>query len=55
MSAACLETQGDDSVFFEPPFIDSSADDTPKVEGKYVLLNEHDGFALKPKKLIKEF
>ena len=50
-----LETQVDDSVFVEPPFFDSSDDDTPKVEDEYVLLNEHDGFALKLKKLIKEF
>ena len=53
--AAYLATQGDDSVFVEPPFIDSSADDTPKVEDDSVLLDEHDVFALKPKKLIKKF
>ena len=52
---AYLATQGDDYVFVEPPFIDSSADDTPKVEDDCVLLYKHDGFALKPKKLIKEF
>ena len=52
---AYLATQGNDSVFIEPPFLDSSADDTPKVEDDSVLLDEHDGFALKPKKLIKEF
>ena len=53
--AAYLETQGDDSVFVEPTFIDSSADDTPKVEDDSVLLDKHYGFALNPKKLIKEF
>ena len=50
-----LETQGYDSVFVEPHLIDSSDDDTPKVEDDSVLLDEHDGFSLKPKKLIKEF
>ena len=50
-----LATQGDDSVFVEPHFIDSSADDTPKVEDGSVLLDKHEGFALNPKKLIKEF
>ena len=53
--AAYLETQGNDSVFVEPPFIDISADDIPKVEDDSVLFEKHDGFALKPKKLIKEF
>ena len=52
--AAYLETQGDDSVFVEPPFIDSSADDTPKVEDDSVL-DEHDDVALNQKKFIKEF
>ena len=28
---AYLETQGDDYVFIEPPFIDSSAEDTPRL------------------------
>ena len=55
LRVAYLETQGDDSIFVEPPFIDSSADDTPKVEDDAVFIGEHDGFALKPKKLIKEF
>ena len=53
--AAYLETQGNDSVFIEPPFIDSSADDTPKVEYNNAILNKHDGFSLNQKKLIKEF
>ena len=53
--AAYLETQGDGSVFFESPSIDSSADDAPKVEDDSILIDEHDGFALKPKKIIKEF
>ena len=52
--AAYLATQGDDYVFVEPPFIDISDDDTPKVEDDSVLLGEHDGFPLKPRKLIKE-
>ena len=52
-SADYLETQVDDSVFVEPCFIDSSDYDTIKVEDDSVLLNEHDGFALKLKKLIK--
>ena len=55
LCAEYLETRGGDSVFFERPFIDISADDTPKVEDNAFLLEEHDGFALKPKKLIKEF
>ena len=53
--AAYLATRGDDSVFVEPCFIDRPANDTPKVEGNTTLLDEYDGFALKPKKLIKEF
>ena len=53
--AAYLATQGDDSVFVEPPFIDRSPEDTTKVEDESVLLEEHDGFALNPKKLIKDF
>ena len=53
--AAYLENQGDDSVFVEPPLIDSSADDTLKVVDNSVPLDEHNGFLLKPKKLIKEF
>ena len=53
--AAYLATQGNDYVFFEPRFIDSSDYDTPKAEDYSVLLNEHNGFALKLKKLIKEF
>ena len=53
--AAYLATKGDDSVFFEPRFIDSSDYDTPKAEDDSVLLNEHNGFALKLKKLIREF
>ena len=52
LRAYYLETRGNDSVFVEPPFIDSSADDTPKIEDDAVLLDEHDIFALKPKKLI---
>ena len=52
--AAYLETQGDVSVFVKLPFIDSSADDTHKFEEESFLLNEHGGFALKTKKLIKE-
>ena len=52
---AYLATKGNDSVFIEPPFIDSSVDDTPKVEEESFLIDEHDGFSLKPKKLIKEF
>ena len=55
LCAAYLATWGDDSVFVEPPFIDISADDTPKVEDNDVLLNKHNGFTLNPKKLIKEF
>ena len=55
LRAAYLSTQGDDYVFVEPPCIDSSDDDTPKVEDECVLLNEHGGFELKPKKLIIEF
>ena len=55
LRAAYLETRGDDSIFVEPPFIGSSADDTPKVESNAVLLDKHDGFSLKPTKLIKEF
>ena len=50
-----LETQGDDSVFVEPRFIDSSDYDTHKVEEDSVLINKHDGLELKLKKLIKEF
>ena len=50
-----MATRGDDSIFVEPPFIDSSADDTPKVEDDDILIDEHDGFTLKPEKLIKEF
>ena len=50
-----LATQGNNSVFVEPPFIDSSADDTTKVEDDSILLNKHGGFALKPKKFINEF
>ena len=53
--AAYLAAQGNDSVFFEPTFIDSSADETTKVEDDSVLLDKHDGLALKLKKLIKEF
>ena len=37
--ASYLETQVDDSVFFETPFIDSSFDDTPKVEDDSSLLD----------------
>ena len=55
LHAVYLETWGDDYIFVDPPFIDSSADDTPKVEVGAVLLNKSDSFALKPKKLIKEF
>ena len=55
LRTAYLETQGNNSVFVETTFIDSSADDTTKVEDNDVLLGEHDGFSLKPKKLIKEF
>ena len=47
-------TWRNDSVFVEPTFIDISADDTPKVEDDSFLLDEHDGFALNLKKLIKE-
>ena len=46
---------GNDYVFFEPPFIDSSVDDNPKFEDNAVLLDEHNGFVLKTNKLIKEF
>ena len=51
--ATYLEIQGNYSVFVEPPIIDSSSDDTTKVEDDSVLLDENDGFVLKPKKLIK--
>ena len=53
--AAYLETQGDDYLFVEPPFIDISADDTPKVEDYAVLLDKHDSSEFNPKKLIKQF
>ena len=55
LRAYYLETWGDDSVFVEPPFIDSSAGDTPKVENDAVIFDEHNGFALTLDKLIKEF
>ena len=48
-------TWRNDSVFVEPPFIDSSADDTPKFEDDSGLLDKHGGFALELKKIIKEF
>ena len=50
-----LSTQGNDPVFVEPNFIDSSADDTPKVEDNAFLIGEYNGFSLKPKKLINDF
>ena len=53
--AAYLATQGNDSVFVEPNLIDISSDDNPKVEYGSVLLDNHDGFALNPKKLINQF
>ena len=53
LRAAYLATRGNDYVFVETPFIDSPADDTPKVEDDAGLLYEHDGFALKLKKLDK--
>ena len=55
LCADYLATRGDDYVFFEPPFIYISAAETPKVEDDAVLIYEHDGFVLNPKKLIKEF
>ena len=53
--AAYLATQGDDSVFVGPPFVDSSGDDTPKVEDDSILLDGHKCFVLNMKKLTKEF
>ena len=42
-------TLANDSVFFEPPhFLE------PPPENN-TLLDEHDGFALKPKKLVKNY
>ena len=55
LRASYLATWGDGYVFVEPLVIDSSDDDTPKVEDECVLLNEHGGFELNPKKLIIEF
>ena len=52
---AYLATQRGDYVFVEPSFIDSSDGDTPKVEDDSILLDKHDGFALKPEKLINQF
>ena len=55
LRADYLATRGNDSVFVEPPLIGSSADDTPKVEDNAALLDKHGGFALKRKKIIKDF
>ena len=39
LRAAYLATRANDSIFVEPPIVDSSSDDTPKVEDDAVLLN----------------
>jgi len=50
--AAYLATLQDDSLFVEPPFF-SPASDTDVASSN--LLEKHDGFALKPKKLMEEY
>ena len=45
--SASFETLGDDSVFVEPPHFVQ-----PPPENN-ILIDDHDGFALKPKKLVK--
>ena len=50
--AAYFATCGDDSIFTEPVFVDRSAEDS---NGKAPLLDKHDGFALKPRKLVQQY
>ena len=49
--AAYLATLGDDSVFADPPLHNAVI----KEAGNMKLLGDHDGFALKPKKLMKKY
>ena len=47
--AAYFATLGDDLVFVEPPhFVQSPPENN-------TLLDDHDGFSLKPKKLVKKY
>ncbi len=47
--AAYFATCGDNSIFTEPPSVDRSAEDS---NDKSPLLDKHDGFVLKPRKLV---
>ena len=46
-------THGDPSVFVQPPC--QPVADALEKNNEHKLLNQHDGFALKPKKLIERF
>lgn len=50
--AAYLATLQDDSLFVEPPFLSPTSDSAIDNSN---LLENHDGFALKPKKLMEEY
>jgi len=50
--AAYLATRGDESIFVDPPPV---ADTAPVTNNNHPLLDKHDGFALKPTKLIAAY
>ena len=55
--ASYLETCGDEYIFSDPPFGSATDDDcsTNTNANSYTLINQHDGFILKPKNLIKKY
>lgn len=53
--AAYLASLQDDSIFMDPVPEDSTTEAASTSNGHSALLDEHDGFALKPKALIKEY
>lgn len=53
LRAAYMATRGDESIFSDPPKESSPSNDSVAAGSK--LLDDHDGFALKPKKLIKQY
>ena len=55
--AAYLATRGDESIFADPPFGSATDDDSAagiNANGS-TLLDQHDGFALKPKTLVEQY
>ena len=52
-----LEPRGDESIFADPPFFITTDDDYASDTNAncYTLLDQHDGFALKPKKLVEQY